>query len=151
LNSNPVGGILKTVAATSAATAAVTSTITTFNFHLGSTGCVPPRLDAAGAVVKDAAGNTVYTCSNPNVQWTSALAVIQHASTQKVALDIGQLFWHHRHHPGKRRRRGLHVGRHRSRMPDHVLCNCRSASAAAQPVCRSTGGAAQQIFKAVAK
>lgn len=85
---NPVGGILKTVAATSS-TAAVTSTISTFNFHLGSTGC-SAKTDAAGVVVKDAAGNTVYTCTNPNVMDFSLAAF--DAGTQKVVLDVGQLF-----------------------------------------------------------
>ena len=49
-----------------------------------------PRLDASGAVVKDAAGNTVYTCTNPNVMDFSLAAF--DAATQKVVLDIGKLF-----------------------------------------------------------
>jgi uncharacterized repeat protein (TIGR04052 family) len=80
---NPVGGILKTVAATSS-TAAVTSTITTFNFHPGSTGCTP-KLDAAGAPIPNTG-----TCTNLNVMDFSLAAF--DASTQKVVLDIGQLF-----------------------------------------------------------
>ena len=85
---NPVGGILKTVAATST-TAAVTSTISTFNFHQGSTGCVA-KTDSAGVAVKDAAGNAVYTCSNPNTMDFSLAAF--DANSQKVVLDVGQLF-----------------------------------------------------------
>ena len=82
---NPVGGITKTVAGTPP----VVSTISTFNFHLGSTGC-SAKLDSAGVAVKDAAGNAVYTCSNPNAMDFSLAAF--DAATQKVALDLGQLF-----------------------------------------------------------
>ena len=81
---NPVGGMVKTVAATG-----VTSTISTFNFHLGSTGCAA-QVDAGGVALKDAAGNALYSCSNPNVM-DFALASFD-AGTQKVALDLGQLF-----------------------------------------------------------
>jgi len=85
---NPVGGILKTVAATTT-TPASTSTISTFNFHLGATGCAA-KVDAGGVALKDAAGNAVYSCTNPNVM-DFALASFD-AATQKVALDLGQLF-----------------------------------------------------------
>lgn len=85
---NPVGGIVKTVAAT-ATSPAVTSTINTFNFHLGSTGCAA-KVDAAGVAVKDAAGNATYTCSNPNLMDFSLASF--DATTQKVVLDVGQLF-----------------------------------------------------------
>ena len=81
---NPVGGILKTDASTG-----LTSTLSTFNFHLGSTGCAA-KVDAGGVAVKDAAGNVVYSCTNPNVM-DFALASFD-AGTQKVALDLGQLF-----------------------------------------------------------
>lgn len=85
---NPVGGITKTVAAT-ATTPVVISTIPTFNLHVGSTGCTA-KTDAAGAAVKDAAGNAVYSCTNPNMADFSLPAF--DATTQKVALDLGQLF-----------------------------------------------------------
>ena len=85
---NPVGGVLQTVAA-SGTTPASTKTINTFNFHQGSTGCTA-KVDAAGVAVKDAAGNAVYTCSNPNTMDFSLSAF--DASTQKVVLDVGQLF-----------------------------------------------------------
>ena len=75
---NPVGGITKTVAAT-ATTAAVVSNIPTFNLHLGSTGCT------AKAGTTDA-----YVCTSLNVADFN-LATFN-ADTQKVALDIGQLF-----------------------------------------------------------
>ena len=76
---NPVGGITKPDG----------SKITTFNFHQGSTGCTA-KLDANGAVIKDAAGNTVYTCTNPNAMDFSLAAF--NVDTQKVVLDIGKLF-----------------------------------------------------------
>ena len=82
---NPAGGILKT----DAAHTGVTSTLSTFNFHLGSTGCAA-TVDASGVALKDAAGNALYRCSNPNVM-DFALASFD-AGTQKVALDLGQLF-----------------------------------------------------------
>lgn len=85
---NPVGGITKTVAAT-ATTAAVMSNIPTFYMHLGSTGCTA-KVDAAGVALKDSAGNPVYTCTNLNLSDFSLSAF--NVDTQKVALDIGQLF-----------------------------------------------------------
>ena len=80
---NPVGGITKTVAAT-ATTPAVVSTIPTFYLHLGSTGCTP-KLDAAGVAIANTG-----TCTNQNLADFSLPAF--DATTQKVALDIGQLF-----------------------------------------------------------
>ena len=77
---NPVGG--RTLTAGGAASS-------TFNFHLGSTGC-SAKLDSAGVAVKDAAGNAVYTCTNPNAMDFNLAAF--DAATQKVALDLGQLF-----------------------------------------------------------
>lgn len=75
---NPVGGITKTVAAT-ATTAAVVSNIPTFNLHVGSTGCTAK------------VGTTdIYTCTNLNLSDFSLSAF--NVDTQKVALDIGQLF-----------------------------------------------------------
>lgn len=85
---NPVGGVTQTVAAT-ATTPASTTTIPTFDFHLGSTGCTA-KVDASGAAVKDAAGNAVYTCTNPNVMDFTVPAF--DVDKQNVALDIGQLF-----------------------------------------------------------
>ena len=85
---NPVGGMVKTVAAT-ATTPASSSTLSTFNFHLGATGCAA-QADAGGVALKDAAGNALYSCSNPNVMDFSLASF--NADTQKVALDLGQLF-----------------------------------------------------------
>lgn len=85
---NPVGGILKTTAAT-ATTPASINTLSTFNFHVGATGCAA-KVDAGGVALKDAAGNALYTCTNPNVM-DFALASFDPA-TQQVALDLGQLF-----------------------------------------------------------
>ena len=80
---NPVGGITQLVAAT-ATTPASTKTITTYNLHLGSTGCTP-KLDAAGVAIPNSG-----TCTNLNLADFSLAAF--DASTQKVALDLGQLF-----------------------------------------------------------
>ena len=80
---NPVGGITQAVAAT-ATTPASTKTITTYNLHLGSTGCTP-KLDAAGVAIANTG-----TCTNLNLMDFSLAAF--DASTQKVALDLGQLF-----------------------------------------------------------
>lgn len=85
---NPVGGVTQTVAATATAPAS-TTIIPTFNFHLGSTGCTA-KVDASGMAVKDAAGNAVYTCTNPNVMDFTLPAF--DVDKQNVALDIGQLF-----------------------------------------------------------
>jgi uncharacterized repeat protein (TIGR04052 family) len=81
---NPVGGITKAASGTTPA-----STISTFNFHLGSTGC-SAKTDAAGGLVLDAAGNTVYTCTNPNVMDFKLDSF--NPSSQKVVLDLAQLF-----------------------------------------------------------
>jgi uncharacterized repeat protein (TIGR04052 family) len=80
---NPVGGITQAVAAT-ATTPAATKNIPTYNLHLGSTGCTP-KLDAAGVAIANSG-----TCTNPNIMDFSVAAF--DASTQKVALDMGQLF-----------------------------------------------------------
>ncbi|MFZ4626193.1 MAG: MbnP family copper-binding protein [Rhodoferax sp.] len=80
---NPVGGITQNVAAT-ATTPAATKTITTYNLHLGSTGCTP-RLDVAGVAIPNSG-----TCTNLNLSDFSLAAF--DAGTQKVALDLGQLF-----------------------------------------------------------
>lgn len=91
---NPVGGILKTTAAVPATTTmpavpASTSTISTFNFHLGATGCTA-KVDASGVALKDAAGNALYSCSNPNIMDFKLTSF--DPATQQVALDLGQLF-----------------------------------------------------------
>jgi uncharacterized repeat protein (TIGR04052 family) len=85
---NPVDGITRMVVP-KGATEAVVQKSSTFNLHLGSSGCVA-RTDAAGVATRDAAGNPVYTCGNPNaVAFT--LPRFDPAS-QAVALDVGQLF-----------------------------------------------------------
>jgi hypothetical protein len=60
------------------------TSITTYNLHLGSTGCTP-KLDAAGVAIANTG-----TCTNLNMMDFSLAAF--DASTQKVALDMGQLF-----------------------------------------------------------
>ena len=143
---NPVGGILKTVAATSS-TAAVTSTITSFNFHLGSTGCTA-MTDALGVVVKDAAGNTVYVCGNPNVMDFSLPAF--DAATQKVVLDIGQLFGSTDISHENGGTAGCMSGATDPECPTMFteLQVSFGSGSSGQPI---GGGAAQKIFKAVAK
>lgn len=71
---NPVGGMAKPDGTKAA----------TYNFHLGSTGCTP-KLDAAGVAIPNTG-----TCTNLNMADFSLAAF--DASTQKVALDLGQLF-----------------------------------------------------------
>ncbi len=85
---NPVGGIARRVVP-KGATEAVAQSSSTFNLHLGSAGCVA-KTDAAGVATKDAAGNPVYTCGNPNV--VAFTLPRFDAATQAVALDVGQLF-----------------------------------------------------------
>jgi uncharacterized repeat protein (TIGR04052 family) len=85
---NPVGGVGRMLVP-KGASEAVAGNSPTFNLHLGSSGCIA-KVDAAGMAVKDAAGNPSYTCSNPNVV-DFKLAQFDVAS-QQVALDIGQLF-----------------------------------------------------------
>lgn len=143
---DPVGGILKTVAATSS-TAAVTSTITTFNFHLGSTGCTA-KLDAAGAVVKDAAGNTVYTCTNPNVMDFSLASF--NMDTQKVALDIGKLFSTTDITKENGGAAGCMSGATDPECPT-MFSQLQVSFGSGSTGLPIAGGAAQQIFKAVAK
>jgi uncharacterized repeat protein (TIGR04052 family) len=71
---NPVGGLAKPDG----------TSIATYNLHLGSTGCTP-KLDAAGVAIPNSG-----TCTNLNMADFSLAAF--DVSTQKVALDIGQLF-----------------------------------------------------------
>ena len=71
---NPVGGM---------ATPTGTS-VATYNLHLGSTGCTP-KLDAAGVAIPNTG-----TCTNLNMADFSLAAF--DSSTQKVALDLGQVF-----------------------------------------------------------
>lgn len=143
---NPVGGITKTVAAT-ATTAAVVSNIPTFNLHLGSTGCTA-KVDAAGVALKDSAGNPVYTCTNLNLANFSLPSF--NASTQKVALDIGQLF--------KTTNVTIENGGAAGCMSGATDPECPAlfselqinfgAGSNGQPI---NGGAAQKVFKAIAK
>lgn len=71
---NPVGGLAKPDG----------TSIATYNLHLGSTGCTP-KLDAAGVAIPNSG-----TCTNPNMMDFSLPAF--DSSTQKVALDLGQVF-----------------------------------------------------------
>lgn len=143
---NPVGGVLQTIAA-SGTTPASTKSITTFNFHQGSTGCVA-KTDAAGVAVKDAAGNVVYTCSNPNVM-DFTLAAFD-ASTQKVVLDVGQLFGTTNITQEKGGAAGCMSGATDPECPTMFteLQVSFGSGSNGQPI---GGGAAQKIFKAAAK
>lgn len=85
---NPVGGVARMMVPKGASEAAAGSS-PTFNLHLGSSGCIA-KVDAAGMAIKDATGNPTYVCSNPNVV-DFKLAQFDVAS-QQVAMDIGQLF-----------------------------------------------------------
>lgn len=138
---NPVGGILKTVAATTS-TAAVTSTITTFNFHQGSTGCTP-KLDAAGAPIPNTG-----TCTNLNVMDFSLAAF--DASTQKVVLDIGELFstTDIAHENGGAP--GCMSGATDPECPT-MFSQLQVSFGSGSTGLPINGGAAQQIFKATAK
>jgi uncharacterized repeat protein (TIGR04052 family) len=71
---NPVGGLAKPDG----------TSVATYNLHLGSTGCTP-KLDAAGVAIPNTG-----VCTNKNMM-DFTLAAFD-ASTQKVALDMGQLF-----------------------------------------------------------
>lgn len=79
---NPVGGIAK-------ASPSGTTTVSTFNFHLGSTGC-SAQIDEDGQTVTDSTGNTMYACSNLNEMDFSLNSFDM--ATQVVALDVGALF-----------------------------------------------------------
>lgn len=68
---------------------ALVQTSPVFSLHLGSSGCTA-QVDAVGIVVKDAAGNPRYSCTHPN-RADFTLPRFD-ATTQRVALDIGQLF-----------------------------------------------------------
>ena len=71
---NPVGGLAKPDG----------TSIATYNLHIGSTGCTP-KLDAAGVAIPNTG-----TCTNLNMADFSLAAFDM--ATQKVALDLGQLF-----------------------------------------------------------
>lgn len=134
---DPVGGIAKPDG----------STITTFNFHLGSTGCTA-KLDAAGVVVKDAAGNTVYTCTNPNVMDFSLASF--NMDTQKVALDIGKLFSTTDITKENGGAAGCMSGATDPECPT-MFTQLQVSFGSGSTGLPIAGGAAQQIFKAVAK
>jgi uncharacterized repeat protein (TIGR04052 family) len=85
---NPVGGVARMMVP-KGASEAVVGTSPTFNLHLGSSGCVA-QVDAAGMAIKDGTGNPAYVCSNPNVV-DFKLAQFD-VTKQQVALDVGQLF-----------------------------------------------------------
>ena len=143
---NPVGGIVKTVAAT-ATTPAVTSTINTFNFHQGSTGCAA-KVDAAGVAVKDAAGNATYTCSNPNLMDFSLASF--DATTQKVVLDVGQLFKTTDITQEKGGAAGCMSGATDPECPT-MFTELQVSFGSGSTGLPISGGAAQKIFRAAAK
>jgi uncharacterized repeat protein (TIGR04052 family) len=149
---NPVGGILKTTAAvpataTTPAVAASTSTVSTFNFHLGSTGCTV-KVDAAGVALKDAAGNALYTCANPNVM-DFTLASFDPAQ-QQVALDIGQLFKTTDITQDNGGAVGCMSGATDPECPT-IFTELKIAFGSGSNGLSVNGGAGQQVFKAVTK
>jgi uncharacterized repeat protein (TIGR04052 family) len=149
---NPVGGILKTIAAvpataTTPAIPASTSTVSTFNFHLGSTGCTA-KVDAAGVALKDAAGNALYTCANPNVM-DFTLANFDPAQ-QQVALDIGQLFKTTNITQDNGGAAGCMSGATDPECPT-LFTELKIAFGSGSNGLSINGGAGQQVFKAVTK
>ena len=149
---NPVGGILKTTAAvpataTTPAVPASTSTVSTFYFHLGSTGCTA-KVDSAGVALKDTAGNPVYTCSNPNVM-DFTLASFDPAK-QQVALDIGQLFKTTDITKDNGGPPGCMSGATDPECPT-IFSQMKVAFGSGSNGLPVNGGAGQQVFKAVAK
>ena len=143
---DPVGGVTKTVAAT-ATTPAVVSTISTFNLHLGSTGCTA-KVDALGVAVKDAAGNAVYVCTNPNLADFSLPTF--DAGTQKVALDLGQLFKTTDITKENGGSTGCMSGATDPECPT-LFTELQISFGSGSTGLPINGGAAQKIFKAVAK
>lgn len=149
---NPVGGILKTTAAvpataTTPAVPASTSTVNTFYFHLGSTGCTA-KVDSAGVVLKDAAGNALYTCSNPNVM-DFTLASFDPAK-QQVALDVGQLFKTTDITKDNGGAVGCMSGATDPECPT-IFSEMKVAFGSGSNGLSINGGAGQQVFKAVTK
>jgi uncharacterized repeat protein (TIGR04052 family) len=134
---NPAGGITKPDG----------SKITTFNFHQGSTGCTA-KLDANGAVIKDAAGNTVYTCTNPNAMDFSLAAF--NVDTQKVVLDIGKLFSTTNVTVENGGAPGCMSGATDPECPT-MFSQLQVSFGSGSTGLPINGGAAQQIFKAAAK
>ena len=150
---NPVGGITQLVpavaavpaTATSAAVAAVpasTKTITTYNLHLGSTGCTP-KLDAAGVAIANSG-----TCTNLNLADFSLAAF--DAGTQKVALDLGQLFKTTDLTQEKGGAAGCMSGATDPECPV-IFTELQISFGSGSSGLPINGGAAQKIFKAVAK
>jgi uncharacterized repeat protein (TIGR04052 family) len=129
---NPVGGLVKPDG----------SNIATYNFHLGSTGCTP-KLDATGAAIANTG-----VCTNPNMM-DFTLAAFD-SGTQKVALDLGQLFKTSDLTKENGGAAGCMSGATDPECP--VIFNEMQISfgsgSTGLPI---NGGAAQKIFKAVAK
>lgn len=84
LELDPVGGLTR--APTSSDPHG--SSGSTFNLHIGSTGC-SARTNDDGTAILDADGNPTYSCTAPNVMDFSLAAF--DADTQQVVLDLGQL------------------------------------------------------------
>jgi len=143
---DPVGGITKTTAAT-ATTPASVSTITTFNFHLGSTGCTA-KVDASGVAVKDSLGNPAYVCTNPNLM-DFTLASFD-SSTQKVALDVGQLFATTNVTQENGGAAGCMSGATDPECPT-MFSQLQITFGSGSTGTSISGGSAQKIFKAIAK
>lgn len=138
---NPVGGITQAVAAT-ATTPASTKTISTYNLHLGSTGCTP-KLDAVGVAIANSG-----TCTNLNLADFSLAAF--DAGTQKVALDLGQLFKTTDLTQEKGGAPGCMSGATDPECPV-IFTELQISFGSGSTGLPINGGAAQKIFKVVAK
>ena len=138
---NPVGGITQAVVAT-ATTPATTKIITTYNLHLGSTGCTP-KLDAAGVAIANTG-----VCTNPN-RMDFSLAAFD-AGTQKVALDLGQLFKTTNLTQENGGAPGCMSGATDPECPV-IFSELQISFGSGSTGLPINGGAAQKIFKAVAK
>jgi len=129
---NPVGGLAKPDG----------SSIATYNLHLGSTGCTP-KLDAAGAAIPNTG-----VCTNKNMMDFSLAAF--DASTQKVALDLAQLFKTSDLTKENGGAAGCMSGATDPECPV-IFSELQISFGSGSTGLPINGGAAQKIFKAVAK
>ena len=99
-------------------------------------------------MVKDAAGNTVYTCTNLNVMDFSLAAF--NTDTQKVVLDIGKLFSTTNVTVENGGSPGCMSGATDPECPT-MFSQLQVSFGSGSTGLPINGGAAQQIFKAAAK
>jgi len=129
---NPVGGLAKPDG----------TSIATYNFHLGSTGCTP-KLDTAGTAIPNSG-----TCTNPNMM-DFTLAAFD-SGTQKVALDMGPLFKTSDLTKENGGAAGCMSGATDPECPV-IFTELQISYGSGSTGLPINGGAAQKIFKAVAK